>query len=310
MSLASTLRVYSPCVTPVSGNDDSCRDAARYARALGLSNVRNDIRWEHSERRKGVYDFGVYETPFSDLRAHGLKILGIVDYGNPVYGSSNKYAPTTTAGIAAYGRYAAAIAKRFNLLGLEVFNEFNWPDHNKSTCRTATCYMKLVKAVDTAVGKVKPSLPIVVGATAKYQPAWFDSLWKQGALSRTDFMSFHPYEITGHPEDIGGLIKQARTSMKKNGKTTKPIWISELGTSSATGNRTATEQASVLVRASVTAFANGARKFFWYNLINGGPNAKEHYHNFGMYLHPKSGVAAVAPKRAAFAQALTITQLG
>lgn len=286
------------------------RDAARHSRALGLSNVRNDIRWALNETRKGSYDFGVYETAFSDLRANGLKILGIVNSGNPVYGATNARAPITSAGIAAYGRYAAAIAKKFNLLGLEVFNEFNWPDHNKSSCRTATCYMKLVKAVDNAVAKVKPSLPIVVGATAKYQPAWFDSLWKKGALSRTDFMSFHPYEITGHPDDIGGLIKQARSSMKKHGKTTRPIWISELGTSAAKGNRTATEQASVLVRASITAFANGARKFFWYDLINAGSNAKEHYHNFGMYLHPKSGVAAVAPKRAAFAQALTITQLG
>lgn len=285
-------------------------DAGRHARALGLSNVRNDIRWERNEKKKGTYDFSTYDAPFRELRANGLKILGIVDYGNAIYGASNASAPTTKTAIAAYGKYAAAIAKRYSLVGLEVFNEFNWPDHNKSKCRTSTCYLKLVKSVEKEVAKVKPNLPIVVGATAKYQSAWFNNLWRKGAIAHTDVMSFHPYEITGKPEGVADLVRQARASMKEYGKKTKPVWITELGTSAATGNRTASEQASILVRSSVTAFASGAKRFYWYDLINAGSNAREHFHNFGLYSHPKNGIAAVAPKRAAFSQALTITQLG
>ncbi|RYF54542.1 MAG: hypothetical protein EOO27_23425 [Comamonadaceae bacterium] len=285
-------------------------DAARYSRALGLSSARNDVRWVHSEKKKGVYDFSVYEAPFEKLQAQGIGVLGIVDYGNSIYGASNKHAPSTKAGIAAYGKYAAAIAKRFDLVGLEVFNEFNWADHNKSKCRTAKCYLGLVKSVDKAVGKVDPRLPIVVGATAKYPAQWFDDLWKRGGLAHADAVSFHPYEITGHPEDVKAIVKKSRTSMKKFGKTTKPVWLTELGTSSAKGNRTPTEQASVLVRASTAAFAGGAKKFYWYNLINNGKNAKAHYDNFGMYSYPAKGVSALAPKPAGFAQALTVTQLG
>ena len=285
-------------------------EAGRLARALGLTGVRNDIRWSMNEKKKGVYDFRVYDAPLRDLRAHGLKVLGIIDYGNAVYGSANAHAPTTKAGIAAYAKYAATVAKRYPLTALEVFNEFNWPDHNKSKCRTSTCYLKLVKAVDKAVGKVKPKLPIVVGATAKYQPAWFNNLWKKGAIAHTDVMSFHPYEITGKPEGIGDLVRQARASMKTHGGKTKPIWITELGTSAALGNRTATEQASVLLRSSTTALASGAKKFYWYDLINEGPRRSEHMHNFGLYSYPKKGIAAVAPKRSGFVQALTIAQLG
>jgi hypothetical protein len=33
-------------------------------------------------------------------------------------------------------------------------------------------------------------------------------------------------------------------------------------------------------------------------------------HNFGLYSYPKKGIAAVAPKRSGFVQALTIAQLG
>ena len=285
-------------------------NAGRHVRALGVSGARNDVRWERNEKVKGIYDFSLYDAPFAELRAQGVNLLGIVDYGNPVYGASNAAAPTTKTAITAYGKYAAAIAKRYKLVGLEVFNEFNWPDHNKSKCRTAKCYLGLVKSVDSAVAKVNAKLPIIVGSTAKYPASWFNDLWKRGAMKHTDVVSFHPYEITGKPEGLASIMTKARSSMKKYGKKTKPVWITELGTSAAKGNRTPTEQASILTRTSVTAFASGAAKFYWYDLINAGTDAKAHYDNFGLYSHPAKNVAAVAPKPSGFAQALTITQLG
>ena len=291
-------------------NREVYKNAALNTRALGISDARNDVRWNLTETKKGVYDFSVYDTPFAELRAHGVNLLGIVDYGNPVYGASNAAAPTTKTAIAAYGTYAAAIAKRYKLVGLEVFNEFNWPDHNKSKCRSAKCYLALVKSVDSAVAKVNPKLPIVVGSTAKYPASWFNDLWKRGAMKHTDVVSFHPYEITGKPEGLSSIMTKARASMKKYGKKTKPVWITELGTSSYTGNRTPTEQASVLVRASVTGFASGVSKYYWYDLINDYNDKKNPQGNFGLYSYPAKGVAAVAPKPAGFAQALTITQLG
>ena len=285
-------------------------DAARYARSLGLGGVRNDVLWAQTEKKKGSYDFSLYQEPFDRLAAQGLSTLAIATYGNAVYGSANAKAPRNSAGLAAYGRYSAAMAKRFNLAGIEVFNEFNWPSHNTSGCVSAKCYLPLVKAVDAAVAKVDPKLPIVVGGTAKYQPAWFDDLWKRGGLKNANAVSFHPYEITGKPEAVGGLIAKARASMKKYGKSTRPVWLTELGTSAATGNRTQTQQASILLRSSTGAFAGGASRFYWYDLINDGPSAREHYHNFGLFSYRSGGVAALAPKEAGFVQALAVSQLG
>ncbi|WP_425840224.1 glycosyl hydrolase [Microbacterium sp. PA5] len=285
-------------------------DAARHARVLGISEVRNDMYWGIIEKTKGVYDFSVYEAPFTRARLQGLKILGIAGYGNSIYGASNAYAPRTSAAVSAYGKYAAAIAKRFNLVGLEVYNEFNHAPKNKSNCTSAACYLPILKSVSTAVGKVKPSLPIVAGATARYPATWFRDLWKKGGLRYADAMSFHPYEITGKPEGLASIVTTARKSMKTYGGTTKPVWITELGTSSRTGNRTTTEQASLLVRAAISGFSTGARKYYWYDLINDTPRLTDQEGNFGLYSHPTAALAAVAPKPAAFAQALTITQLG
>ncbi len=281
--------------------------AGRDARALGIAEARNDIRWALTEKTKGVYDFSLYKGSFARLQANGIKLLGIVKSGNALYGNDN--VPDTTSAVAAYGRYAAAVAARFPLVGLEVYNEFNHEPFNKG-CRTAKCYLPLLKAVDAAVAKVKPKLPIVAGATAQYDDAWFRQLWKSGGMKYTDVVSYHPYYITGAPERLTGIAKTARATMKKYGKRTKPVWITELGTSSRTGNRTPVEQASVLLRSSVLAFANGVEKFYWYDLINDGPDKADQESNFGLYSHPVKNVAAVAPKQAGFTQVLTVTQLG
>lgn len=285
-------------------------DAALYTRALGISRVRNDLHWKYVEPRKGVYDFSLYDAPYRKLRAQGIKMLGIAAYGNAAYGSSNEFAPTTSAGLKAYGTYAAKLAKRYDLVGLEVYNEFNHAPHNRSGKTESMYYAPLVKALSTSVNKVKPNLPIVTGATARYPSAWFNNLWKKGALNYTDVMSFHPYETTSQPELIHGLTKQAQRSMKTYGGKTKPVWLTELGTSSRIGNRTMMEQASVLTRSAITGFAAGADKFFWYDLLNDTPDKADQMSNFGLYSHPVSGIASPKPKQAAFAQALTITQLG
>ncbi|WP_394278588.1 hypothetical protein [Microbacterium sp.] len=286
-------------------------DAARYARALGLSEVRNDIFWERVEKKKGVYDFSDYEEPFTEARLQGLKILGVTGRGNALYGAANASAPRSSAAVRAYGKYNAAVAKRFTLSGIEVFNEFNHPPKNKSGCTSASCYLPLLKTVDSEVSKVKPSLPIVAGATARYPSSWFRELWRKGGLRHANAVSFHPYEITGKPHELGGIVRDARRDMKAAGGATRPVWVTELGTSARTGNRTQAEQASVLVAAAASGFATGMRKFLWYDLINDTPNAGDQEGNFGLYAHPaKSAGAAVAPKKAAFAQALMITQLG
>lgn len=290
--------------------------SARYTRSLGITQARNDVQWRYVEpKKKGAFDFSRYDLPFAALKAQGIRVLAIAGYGNQLYGSANKAAPTNSAGIAAYARYAAAVSKRYELVGLEVYNEFNHGSHNKSGKTASKYYLPLLKSVNSAVSKVKPKLPIVAGATARYVPSWFDPLWKSGGLKYTDVVSFHPYEITSKPELLTGIMSKARASMKKNGKATKPIWITELGTSSRIGNRNPVEQASVFMRSSVTAFASGAQKFYWYDLINDTGDAKDQMSNFGLYSHPTKAtdagiVSAVQPKAAAFAQVLTITQLG
>lgn len=278
--------------------------------ALGLRLARNDILWKHNEKTRGEIRFDDrYVDAFARLHAHGIHLLGIVNYGNWLYGS--ELTPETPEALAAYGRYASAIAQRFDLVGLEVFNEFNQERFNRTACGTdPSCYVPLLRVVEQEVRKVDPDLPLIAGSTARYDAEWFDGLWKDGGLQYADAISFHPYEVSANPESLAGIIAQARASMQDNASDTRPIWITELGTSSKTGGRPVDGQADYLVRTSITALANGVEKYFWYDLINDSPDPAAHEGNFGMFSQKKEGVAALQPKPVGYAQALMISQLG
>lgn len=210
----------------------------------------------------------------------------------------------------AAGRYAAAIAQRFDLVGLEVFNEFNHERFNKTGCGTApTCYVPLLQTVHDNVRAVDPDLPLVAGSTANYDAAWFDGLWQAGGMTYADAASYHPYQIVTDPAALGTIITTSRESMQTYGGGTLPIWITELGSTSTGGMPSQLEQAEFAFKASITAFGNGVEKFFWYDLINDSPDPTVHEGNFGLFGQPISGVTALPPKPVAMTVALVITHL-
>ncbi|WP_299087702.1 glycosyl hydrolase [uncultured Microbacterium sp.] len=289
--------------------NDIYTGAARYAASLGIAEGRNDILWRHNETVKGQYDWAPnYVREFTRMHVNGVKVMGIVNYGNALYG--NKNTPDTPEALAAYGRYAAAIAQRFDLVGLEVFNEFNHERFNKTGCGTApACYIPLLQTVHDNVRAVDPDLPLVAGSTANYDAAWFDGLWQAGGMNYADAMSYHPYQIVPDPAGLAGIIATSRDSMQAYGGGTLPIWITELGSTSTGGMPSQLEQAEFAFKASITAFGNGVEKFFWYDLINDSPDPTVHEGNFGLFGQPISGVTALPPKPVAMTVALVITHL-
>lgn len=292
---------------------DWYRGAGGYAAALGFSEARNDILWGRNEPEKGVYTwYEPYEREFDILHANGVKLLGIVNYNNKLYGKGK--APASAEEIAAYGRYAAAVADRFDLVGLEVFNEFNHDRFNDTPCGTSGgCYIPLLQSVHDSVAPAHPDLPIVAGATALFDREFFIGLWQAGGMQYTDAMSFHPYELVGaNPDDLRGFVEQAGADALANGGAEPPVWITELGwATSIGGHADPLVQAEMLVRAEISALAGGAQKFFWYDLVNDSDDPNNHEGNFGLYEYaPRANTLALAPKPAAFTQALLIDRLG
>lgn len=281
-------------------------DGADAASSLGIGLARNDILWRLNETTPGVYDWDpAYATRFDQLRAQGIHLLGIVNYGNKLYGSDKL--PDNDEAVAAYGRYAAAIAQRFDLAGLEVFNEFNHARFNKSACGTAPeCYMPLLKSVHDSVRAVKPDLPIVAGSTALYESDWFTGLWRAGGMDYSDAMSYHPY--VGSSDQLKDIVLQSRADMQAAAGREVPVWITEFGFSAA--GMSTRQQAIETFKSATSTIGNGAAKFFWYDLVNDSPDGSVHEGNFGLFGQSIPGVAALPPKKNGFVYGLLIEQLG
>ena len=278
--------------------------AARYTRSVGGAEIRNDVLWRRNEKVAGQYDWDpVYADGFDKMHQNGIKVLGIVNYGNKLYSNTDKV-PDNPEALAAYGRYAAAIVQRFDLVGVEVYNEFNHARFNTSNCGTAPeCYVPLLEAVHTSVKAVDPAMPIVAGATALYDGPWFDGLWQAGGMAYTDVVSYHPYLLT--EQQLGETIDQSFESMRTHAGDVRPVWISELGNPSVPGWNTVAVQASSVLKMYAVTLGHGAQKMFWYDLVNDSDDpAKAMESNAGLFYFPTDGVAALTPKPSGFVYAM------
>ncbi|KQY98520.1 hypothetical protein ASD19_06680 [Microbacterium sp. Root53] len=292
----------------VHPTQETYSDAPAAAAALGLGAVRQNFTWSISEQQRGVYDFRDDEVAGAvNARARGLGVLGIAGWGNKLYDAG--LTPHSADGLAGYGNFAAAVAQNFDLIGLELFNEFNIPVFNPGPCGlTGDCYYPLVEAAYGRVKAVAPDLPVIAGVTGNYDDTFFEQLWSRGGLAHSDATSFHPYQVYFGPEGLDGVVRQARDTMNRHGGA-EPIWVTELGWTSKTGDVSLEEQGARLVRAQSTALAAGVERFFWYDLINDTTEPADHEGNFGLFWQKRDGVAAQPPKPAAFVQALFIAAL-
>lgn len=296
-------------------------DGGEALASLGLSAARNDIKWSQNETSPGQYNWTqTYVDEFGKLKAQGMDLLGVIDSGNPLYTGVGGQAewqklktPPSGGGVDAFARFAAAAADRFDVIGIEVWNEFNHEPFNKG-CRTPECYLPILQATEAAVQAVDPEMKIVAGATANYDSAWLNRLWQLGALANSDAASFHPYDIYFDPDGAARDVASATSGMAASG-TPVPVWITELGWTTG-GNTVPVDynvQANNLIRAEANALGAGAGKYFWYDLINDSAQVNKqgdaHEANFGLFEERRRGLSALAPKPSAFAQSLLASKI-
>jgi len=297
--------------TTIHIKEEGSQGQSRYAALLGVGTVRSDVLWRLNELTRGTYTWDErYDSEFARAALSGVRLSAIVDYGNAIYG--NDKVPAGATEIAAYGRYAGAIASHYKPSSIEIFNEFNQERFNKNACGTsADCYLPLVKAVSKNVRDVDSKITLIAGATANYPSSWFDRLWALGGLSYVDAMSFHPYQSNSKPETVAELIADAhKVSAKHADGTSLPVWITETGSSSKTGGRTLPSQGQFLWEIQSSELAGGAASSMWYDLKNTTSNAADHEGNFGLYEYtPRANTAALAPKPSGYDEALLIASL-
>ncbi len=247
----------------------------------GTGMIRMDVSWVSKEKEPGKYDFSQMDALVADMEKMDMKILFIIDYGNPLYDGGNP--PTSPEGLAAYTEFCTALAKRYAGKDIiwELWNEPNLAQFWKPV-PNAGDYMRFCHAVVPAIRKADPRACIVAPATSKIDLGFIEECFKKGLLGLVDGVSVHPYRNAQlSPETtwdeyqfLALLIKEYMPEGKMI-----PILSGEWGYS--TTHLSDELQGKYLPRKWLSNLAFGIPVSIWYDWHDDGKDPGNAEHNFG-----------------------------
>jgi hypothetical protein len=274
--------------------------------ALGIRAARTDADWASIEQQSGTYDFRGLDPVVAALQSAGIRPLLIPDYRNRLYDGGRT--PSTPQGIAAYARFAAAVAARYPEADIDVYNEFDWRFNNGACGTTPQCYLQLLQPTAAAI-KASGTSGSVSGpdiAGIGVQMNWLQSFIGGGGLDMVDALDFHPYVQPARPDVLDDQLTALDASLAAAGQGTKPVWFTEFGTSTASGWATERQQAEDIGRVFAVSAAHAVSRIYWYDAIDDGQDPSNLEHHFGLFRPPTYLAPTVfVPKPAAAALAAT-----
>jgi hypothetical protein len=276
------------------------------AKATGITVVRMDLSWGSIEKN-GTYDFSQYNTIADALKAKGMSVLWILDYGHSDYGGG---APITDAARTGFANFARAAAQNFkgkNVVGFEIWNEPNvsyfWPNPDP------VAYAKLFNAAASAIRGADPTVKIVSGGTAGIDVNYSLVMAENLDPSLIDAFGVHPYNKPA-PELFAAGYAPLKNVLVSRG-ITKPIWSTEWGYSSygdfdsaKYGNGASTSardrQAVLVLRRVLTDLAMNTPFLNIYGLTDYGTDPVNRENNFGLLTKDASDKPAILALRSLY----------
>lgn len=299
-------------------SESESRPQFERARSAGVTWTREEFPWRIVEPQRGVFDWRATDGLMASASAAQINVLGILGYSanwassDPSGAGSSKYPPKDPADFA---RYAAAVVKRYGpngsfwasrtdltprpLTAVQVWNEpwgyWAWKP-NPEPAR----YAKLVRAAAEAIKAHDPSIKILVaGDLLQVRTDGAIRDWQKEVIaadptlrSLFDAYSVHPYP---YPQDLGPYADRSdprwdfrRLELIHANDTTKPLWITEVGWSTASGgSQTVSEETqATYVRGAVERALNEYGSFvemifvYQFDRDRGSTSDRENY--FGL----------------------------
>jgi len=259
---------------------------------VGFKWIRTDLTWEDVEKTRGHYDFSAYDELVATAQAHHLHVLGILDYGNPLYTGGAMKPPVNDAELEAFKAYCQAAAAHFAKQDV-VFEIWNEPDvggfWDKSP--NAAQFAKLLRAGISGVKAGNPAARVLTaGLSQPYSVTYkfWDTVSRSGAMEGADGWGTHLY-IDERPEqrwtDILKLRERAAHVLPG-----KDVWCTEWGFSSAKLSATHNGHEELALKKQAVLDARELLLGWWahlpltvvYDIRDDGLLANETEHNFGL----------------------------
>jgi len=222
-----------------------------------------DFSWGGTERQKGVYDFGAYDTLLLHLKGYHMRAIWILDYGNPLYDGG--LPPTSVAARNAMSWWAANATTHFkgNNILWEMWNEPNIPGFWPPTPNPKD-YAALAISVGKAIKAATPQELFAGPATSAVDPVYLEAVFAAGTLEYYDAISFHPYRQTA-PETATEIYATVRGLVTKYSSRTLPLVSGEWGYSDAWDKFDETIQSKYLPRMMMVNAISNIALSIWYD---------------------------------------------
>ena len=188
--------------------------------------VRTDFDWSGIEKRQGDWNYAHLDKLTALAAGSGINLLPILDYDVP-------WATPAWKNPDVWGAYVRRTVSRYakQLRYWEVWNEQNHERFWRDTPNGKN-YVPLLKRAYEEIKAIDPALTVLYGGTAGVPLSYIEDSLAAGAGNCFDVMNIHPYHWQGTPELLIRDLKDLKALMKKY-RIDKPIWITEVGWSTA-----------------------------------------------------------------------------
>jgi hypothetical protein len=246
----------------------------------GFTVVRMDLIWDIIEKKKGVYDFSQYDKLVKSMSKNNIKIIFILDYGNPLY--DNDSAPFSNNGREAFSNFAKEAVKHYK--GKQIMWEI-WNEPNSEFWNPKANVKNYYKLAITTINKMRTqdkNTFIVAPALAGFDFSYLKYLGENGLFKYIDAVSVHPYRST-NPETVITDYDKLRNLMNaySNNKNIQ-IFSGEWGYPSSGGNMNQIKQAQFCVRQYLINIMCGVNLSVWYDWKNDGDDLNISNDNLGI----------------------------
>jgi polysaccharide biosynthesis protein PslG len=285
-------------------NRPDWRERLNLASTLGATIVRIDLNWPWIEKQPGRYDWALYDAFTAELEKLRLRPLFILNRPNPLYGTPydalvdgkrdrGAEPPSTTSQIAAFTRFAAAAAERYQHLN-PVWELWNEPDQEGFWPPKPNPQNYVVLARDACVAiKKRVANAFVTGPGAAQMP----TVWRpkkpliqalmddEGLLTCLDAISLHTHRFKQAPETVSrdyAVLRDNYLAAWPAAIPSKPIIDTEWGDSVYRSGISEDTQALWLPRMFLTNLMEQVRLTNWYCLMDVGTDDDEIEHRFGL----------------------------
>jgi hypothetical protein len=232
------------------------RADARVMASGGVSTARFPFDWRAVQSAKGAgYDWGQLDQVVGNLARDRVTTLPIL-YGTPYWISPNYARPPiqNRAAIRGWQRLLTAEVHRYGPGGTfwrahrglpyepirywQVWNEPNLPEFFAPRADPRK-YTRLLRISAAALRKANPHVKVVLaglprtGGKKGQMLAWkfLNALYNDGAKGDFDVLAIHPFWST--VRGVTSQIERLRAVTRRHGQGSLPMWITEVGWSSA-----------------------------------------------------------------------------